>query len=89
MTKYIEKYIEAGRKDYDRTQENLSRRAQQTDAEIEAECGELAEMFGGDNSPESLRESARRMQDQMDRQGREAYAREYAKKMEEQNRVGR
>ena len=72
----IQKLKEDGRKSYDQMQKNLSWQTSRSDEEIKADQS-LYDMFGNDD-PEEYRASARREQDKLDRQGREAYAKEYA-----------
>ena len=76
----MERLKENGRKTYDRMQKNLAWMISRTDDDITTSPNPLAEMFGGgldQNDPEEYRESARRKQDQLDRQGRESFAAEY------------
>lgn len=78
-TQILEKLKEDGRRQYDAAQVNLSWQTSRTDEDITQNINPLAEMFGGmDESPEEYRARARRDQDKLDRQGREAYASEYA-----------
>jgi hypothetical protein len=83
--KTIETLTEEARKQFDRMQENLTSIISATDADLESrlrERNEMAEMFGGEcGKPldcEGWREESRNTQDQLDRQGREAFAAEYA-----------
>ena len=83
--KTIEKLTEEGRKQFDRMQENLILIISATDTELAGrltERNEMAEMFGGEcGKPldcEGWREEPRNTQDKLDRQGREAFAAEYA-----------
>jgi hypothetical protein len=48
-----------------------------TDADLKGRANQETEMFGP-TDPETIRENARRVQDSLDRQGRDAYAEEYA-----------
>ena len=70
---------ENGRKQYDQMQANLTRVASSTDAELIHQIEDEAEMFGERLDPEDRRDEARKLQDLLDKQGRDAYAEEYAK----------
>lgn len=75
----IEKLQEDGRRSYDRLQRNLTLYVGMSDEDIKTNPDPMAAMFGGQpTDPEEIRESARRTQDKLDRQGREAFAAEYA-----------
>lgn len=75
----IEKLKEDGRRSYDQMQKNLTWQASRTDDEIKSDNDPLADIFGDyRNDPEGYRDQARRTQDKLDRQGRDAYAQEYA-----------
>lgn len=77
--------LKEGRNYFDRLQKNLTSIITSTDVELTPRLearNEMASMFGGEcGQPldcEGLREESRKMQDDLDRQGREAFAREYA-----------
>ena len=73
------KETQAGRKLYDTMQENLSWQTSRTDEDIKADKDPLADVFGDfRNDPEGYRDQARRTQDKLDQQGREAFAVEHA-----------
>ena len=74
----IEALKEDERKSYDQMQQNLSWQAGRSDRDIEGDRDPLAEIFGDQANPEEYRDLARRTQDKLDRQGREAFATEYA-----------
>lgn len=83
--KTINNLKEDGRKQYDLIQKNLTSVTTAPDEDLAprlAERNEMAAMFGGEcGQPldcEGWREEARKTQDQLDRQGREAFAEEYA-----------
>lgn len=64
---------------YDRMQKNLSWQVARTDEDILENPDPMAELFGNmADSPEDYRAYARRTQDKLDAQGREAFAEEYA-----------
>jgi hypothetical protein len=63
----IEKLLEAGRREYDRMQKNLSEVLSSTDEELLRHP-----------DPESRRQLARDTQDKLDKEGRENYAMRYA-----------
>ena len=69
--------IENGRKLFDMLQANCSETVQLTDAELAERVAIESEMFGPTDA-ESIRQTARAVQDDLDRQGREAFAVEYA-----------
>ena len=77
-TSLILELTEHGRQQFDMLQTNLSRLVQMTDAELKSEGDPFAELFNSPKDPEERREEARNLQDRLDRQGRENYAREYA-----------
>ena len=75
----IETLKENGRSLFDTMQKNLSWQTSRTDEDIAANPDPMAEVFGNEkNDPEEYRAYARRTQDKLDRQGREAFAQEYA-----------
>jgi hypothetical protein len=75
----IESLKENGRNLFDTMQKNLSWQTGRTDADITANPDPMAEVFGSEqNDPKEYRAYARRTQDKLDRQGREAFAAEYA-----------
>lgn len=81
----MEKQKQYGRILHDKMQKNLSSVTSATDAQLQgriAERNEMASMFGGEvGNPldcEGWRQESRETQDKLDRQGREAFAQEYA-----------
>lgn len=75
----IESLRENGRRLFDTMQQNLSWQTSRTDEDIKANPDPMADVFGNEqNDPEQYRDYARRTQDSLYRQGREAFAQEYA-----------
>jgi hypothetical protein len=69
-----------GRNLFDTMQKNLSWQTSRTDEDIKANPDPMADVFGTEhNDPEEYRAYARRTQDNLDQQGREAFAQEHAK----------
>jgi hypothetical protein len=73
------KLLADGRKEYDTLQATCSQTVQRTDEDLLANPNETDEMFGVANDPENRRAEARKLQDQLDQQGREVFAEKYAK----------
>ncbi len=75
----LQELLENCRAQFDFMQANLSRTISMSDAELLAEPDAMDEMFSNlPRHPEARREEARNTQDNLDRKGREACAREYA-----------
>lgn len=75
----LEALKENGRNLFDTMQKNLSWQTSRTDEDIKSNPDPMADVFGNEqNDPEEYRAYARRTQDNLDRQGREAFATEYA-----------
>jgi hypothetical protein len=73
----LHELIQSGRSLFDTMQKNLSWQVSRTDEDIAANPDPMDEVFGSE-TPEEYRAMARRTQDKLDRQGREAFAEEYA-----------
>ena len=85
----LNELLELGRRAYDRQQATWSGITSAADEEVLAMQREqnqhTAEMFGADTRhPEDVRAEARRQQDRLDRQGREAFARRCAETVNSQ-----
>lgn len=78
MTAIKTKLLQDGRNSFDSLQVECSRTVQRTDADLLADPNDGDELFGVVNDPENRRAECRKLQDQLDRQGREAFAAEYA-----------
>ena len=81
----IERLTKEGRTQFDRLQENITSIISATDTDLSnrlSERNEMAEMFGGECGKaldcEGWRQESRDTQNNLDRQGRESFAAEYA-----------
>lgn len=77
-TTLIETLKEKGRAEFDFMQANLTSVIAATDEELAPRLAERNEVFGGEVDCEGWRAEARRTQDDLYRQGRQAFAVEYA-----------